>query len=99
MPRTKLTAFSRLLIFLLIFLPLAFIGASYYNGEDPIGKVKGWLGDTGSSQVDPAPTSGVENRETTFENVADMRGEITELKGRLSVAEEELARCRAKNVE
>ena len=95
MPRTKLTAFSRLLIFLLIFLPLAYIGASYYNGEDPIGKIKGWFGGGGSSQVDPAPATGVEDRTATFENVTEMRGEITDLKRRLSVAEEELARCRA----
>ena len=44
MPRTKLTGFSRLLIFLLIALPIVYAGAAYYNGEDPVANVQGWLG-------------------------------------------------------
>lgn len=36
----KLTGFSRLLIFMIFFTPLAYIGASYYNGEDGIAKIK-----------------------------------------------------------
>ena len=36
----KLTAFARLFIFMIFFAPLAYIGASYYNGEDGIAKIK-----------------------------------------------------------
>ncbi len=36
----KLTGFSRLLIFMLFFTPLAYIGANYYNGEDGIAKFR-----------------------------------------------------------
>ena len=36
----KITGFARLLIFMIFFAPLAYIGASYYNGEDGIGKIK-----------------------------------------------------------
>ena len=36
----KITGFSRLLIFMIFFAPLAYIGASYYNGEDGIAKIK-----------------------------------------------------------
>ena len=36
----KLTGFSRLVIFMLIFAPIAYLGASYYNGEDGIAKIK-----------------------------------------------------------
>lgn len=36
----KLTAFARILIFLIFFTPLAYIGASYYNGEDGIAKIR-----------------------------------------------------------
>ncbi|WP_420460808.1 hypothetical protein [Neolewinella sp.] len=53
MPRTKLTGFSRLLIFLLIALPIVYAGAAYYNGEDPVANVKGWLGmDETDTRVD-----------------------------------------------
>jgi len=36
----KLTGFARLMIFMLFFAPVAYIGASYYNGEDGIAKIK-----------------------------------------------------------
>lgn len=36
----KITGFARLLIFMLFFAPLAYIGASYYQGEDGIAKIK-----------------------------------------------------------
>jgi hypothetical protein len=39
--KTKLTPFARFFIFLLIAAPLAYLGASYYNGEDGVGKIKG----------------------------------------------------------
>ena len=36
----KLTGFSRLVIFMIFFAPIAYIGASYYNGEDGIENIK-----------------------------------------------------------
>ncbi len=36
----KITAFARFLIFMIFFAPIAYIAASYYNGEDGIGKIK-----------------------------------------------------------
>ena len=108
MPRTRLTGFSRLLIFLIIFLPLAYFGASYYNGEDPIARIKSMFG--GTSQVDAdndderRPDDATydpegNDRPATFENVTDMRQEIKALRAQLSVAEEKLARCEASNVD
>jgi len=44
MPKTKLTGFSRLLLFLIFFVPVAYFGASYYNGEDPVANLKALLG-------------------------------------------------------
>jgi len=41
MPRKyKLTGCAKFFIFLVIAAPLAYIGASYYNGQDPIGEIK-----------------------------------------------------------
>lgn len=36
----KATGFSKLLVFLILFTPIAYLGASYYNGEDGIGNIK-----------------------------------------------------------
>ena len=90
MPRTKLTGFSRLLLFLLIALPIVYAGAAYYNGEDPVANVKHWLGmDNTDTSVDyetdtTAPT--YRDAPATFENVQGLREENDRLR-------RELARC------
>ena len=72
MPRTKLTGFSRLLIFLLIALPIVYAGAAYYNGEDPVANVKDWLGlDETDTRVD-------------YENVQGLREENDRLRQELA---------------
>lgn len=100
-----MTGFSRLVLFLLFFLPLAYFGASYYNGEDPLAKIQGWFGSDGTSEQDynnhrPAGEAYDPNRTTsgqpaTAASVNNMRSEITDLRRRLTVAESDLARCRA----
>jgi len=104
MPRTKLTGFSRLLIFLLLFIPIAYVGASYYNGEDPVANIKGYLGMEETSQ--PAATDNYQpaqentnEKPATFQNVQDLRSEITRLKRDLAITEEKLARCQTNGVE
>lgn len=42
--RIKLTVFSRFLIVMLFLGPLAYMGASYYNGEDGLANLKQLLG-------------------------------------------------------
>lgn len=104
MPRTKLTGFSRLLIFLLFFIPIAYVGASYYNGEDPVANIKGYLGMEESSQ--PAATDNYQpaqenasDKPATFQNVQDLRSEIVRLKRDLAISQEQLARCKTDGVE
>ena len=46
--RAKLTGFSRFLIAMTIIAPLAFIGASYYNGEDGLENFKKLIGMDGA---------------------------------------------------
>ncbi|MBC6992590.1 hypothetical protein QWY85_06660 [Neolewinella lacunae] len=105
MPRTKLTGFSRLLLFLIFFVPLAYFGASYYNGEDPIANIKGYLGmDQGSQGSSQTYEPGRDNQPVTeapatFENVQNMRDEIARLKRELAVAEEKLSRCQTSGID
>lgn len=98
-----MTPFSRLLLFLFIFIPTAYIGASYYNGEDPIANIKGMLGmDANPKTEQPVNNTAAKasgNDRATFENVQDLRDEITQLKVDLAVTHEKLARCKADNVE
>ena len=107
MPKTKLTGFSRLMLFLLIFLPLAYFGASYYNGEDPIAKIKGFFGQTEASDDYNNHRPGVEvftpaqqgSAAGANENVDKLQKELAFLRNQLAVSEEKLARCQATNVE
>lgn len=107
MAKTKLTPFARLFLFLIILLPAAYFGASYYNGEDPVANIKGYLGMEDNGAVAPAPASTTSSAPAsapsdapaTFENVQNLRAEIKNLKAELSIAEERLARCKAENVE
>jgi hypothetical protein len=45
----KLTGCAKFFIFFIIAAPLAYIGASYYNGQDPIKKIKEYIPMTFSS--------------------------------------------------
>lgn len=40
----RVTGFTRFFLVMIIVAPLAYIGASYYNGEDGIGNIKRLLG-------------------------------------------------------
>jgi len=99
-----MTGFSRLLLFLLLFLPLAFVGISYAKGEDPIANFKDLVGMEATSHsttaTAPAPiTTSSSNKPATFQNVQDLRDEITQLKVDLAVANERLARCKTDGVQ
>lgn len=49
--RVKLTVFSRFLIVMLFIVPLAYMGASYYNGEDGVQNLKKLLGIEESASI------------------------------------------------
>lgn len=107
MAKTKITPFARLLLFLLLLLPAAYFGASYYNGEDPLVNLKRVFGmEKTYSPAPPPPTAPASAPQTspekapaTFENVADLRTELKNLRAELAIAEERLARCQDANVE
>lgn len=47
-----MTGCARLLIFLVFFLPVVYIGVSYYQGDDPISQIKGIFSADGNSDTD-----------------------------------------------
>lgn len=83
--KTKLTGFSRFLIVMLFVAPLAYIGASYYNGEDGIERVKGLLNlnkeNTESTiTISSDGTSENESYQEMKELVDILKEEVNELK-------------------
>ncbi len=55
MPRRKVTPFARFLLAMILIVPLAFAGASYINGEDPIANFKSLIGTDATEQPREAP--------------------------------------------
>ncbi len=53
--RLKVTGFTRFLLVMIILVPLAFVGAALYNGQDPLTEAKKLLGIEQSANK-PAPT-------------------------------------------
>ena len=81
--QVRTTAFTRLLLFLVLALPTIFFGVSYARGEDPMATIKSWFGQEATTTT-PANTQ--TNSETTFDasqRIKDLQQEIKNLNKRL----------------
>ncbi len=88
--RTKITPFARFFIFLIIFLPIAYFGAAYYNGEDPVAKIQGMMnGDNPSSQQKKQP-----QKSQATDSTYDLKDEISNLKRENSKLKTEVKRLK-----
>lgn len=66
MARTRLTPFSRLLLFLLIFLPLAYLASAWYTGQDGLSDIKAFFGDERTEEVEVLPAESAETADRTL---------------------------------
>jgi len=67
--KLRLTAFARFFIVMLFLAPLAYIGASYYNGEDGLQNFKDLLGidkQSQTEQIDRTDNRPQKNNESTI---------------------------------
>ncbi|MCP3930616.1 MAG: hypothetical protein GY705_16120 [Bacteroidetes bacterium] len=67
--KVKMTGFARFLIAMLIIGPLAYLAASYYNGEDGIGNIKKLLGLEEQTEIveDHSNNTNAANENTTLD--------------------------------
>ncbi len=82
--KLKLTPFARFLLFILFAAPIAYLIASYYNGQDGIQNVKDALGiekDTPAETVAPAPVDA--SREVVSLDCEALASEIKALKAQI----------------
>ena len=100
-----MTPFARLLIFLIIFLPLAYLAAAYINGEDGIANLKRMIGmetapRTETIDTPPAPATDTETATMTpADRAAQLEREIRELEAELAARKAELEQLREDNAE
>lgn len=81
-----MTPFARLLIFLIIFLPLAYLAAAYINGEDGIANVKRMVG------LETAPrTEAVDTRPASDAAELPAADRVARLEREIQQLEQELA--------
>mgnify|MGYP001038809739 CR=1 FL=1 len=74
--RTKLTPFARLLLFLIFLVPLAYGGALYLQGKDPIAEVKGMMGGEKSSSSSSKSSSSTYNPQQEIEKLKKENREL-----------------------
>ena len=95
--KTKATGFTRLLLVLIFAAPLAYIGASYYNGEDGLQNIKNLVGM--GEQTERTIEANTNEATTTIDNSAIEKLEkdieykdrrIKELKEELSTKDQEI---------
>ncbi len=93
--RLKTTAFTRFLLMLIIVGPLAYLGASYYNGQDPIANLKKLFGSGETTvQAEPAANAAPDEKATFWEaelekcrqENAALNRRIGELEGQVKAA-------------
>ncbi len=79
MQKHRATVFTRMLIFLLIFLPLAFIGVTKYQGKDPMVELKKLIGDKNKEQpTNYSKTSEEMTIEILRQEVSDLKTQLIE---------------------
>ncbi len=81
--RFRLTGFARFFIVMLFVIPLAYLGASYYRGEDGIQNIKNLLGlDKGTTATvtrEPGGTSAPGIKNATGSELQEMKARIEAL--------------------
>ncbi len=80
----QLTGCAKFFLILLVLAPLAYIGASYYNGEDGIKNLKALIGLDGSKSV-----------ESPEDDTAHLEDQLSTLKKQLRNAEQETERLKS----
>lgn len=76
--KIRMTPFARFFIFLLFAAPLAFLGASYFRGEDGVAKIKSLLDQwSGKTQTTETQTSVSEAAELVPSNTSTTETQIS----------------------
>jgi len=98
--RLKITGFARFFVVMLFLVPLAYIGASYYNGQDGIQNIKNLFGiDTNkprTERVETLDNQSVQNTPTiiTDRSSSNDSRRIDQLEKRMNALENENAQLR-----
>lgn len=71
MAKLRVTGFTRFLLMLIIVVPLAFAGASYYNGQDPIENFRKLIGSEQTATTTEKPVQQEAGDEATLNDLQE----------------------------
>jgi len=83
----QITGFARFLLFLVIAAPLAYLGASYYNGEDGIENIKNMVSDGQTSSPASSVEAPASKLDEALSKIEKLEKENQKLKEELKEAE------------
>ena len=83
----QITGFARFLLFLVIAAPLAYLGASYYNGENGIENIKNMISDGQKSTPSASAEAPASKLEEALTKIEKLEKENKKLKKELEEAE------------
>ncbi len=100
--KKKMTAFSKLLIFLLISTPVLFLGISYATGQDGIGNVKSMLGLSEKTQKTsksyaPPPSISIEERDEMYKQIEEMKRQLRDKNEEIKELQSEVEKLKSGN--
>jgi len=94
----KLTGCARLFIFLLVFLPIVYVGVSFYHGENPLAKIEGiFSSENGDKPIISKERFGVKDAENLKDELNDKNSEIKDLKDKIENLEQELEKLKSQS--
>ena len=92
--RMKVTGFARFFLVMIFVVPLAYLGASYYNGEDGIANIKHFLGLDKTEAVVKSETPAADIQPSESQDEAAMRKELEYQQKRMEELKKENERLR-----
>ena len=100
--KKKMTAFSKLLIFLLFATPVLFLGISYTTGQDGIGNIKSLLGikektQKPSKSYAPPPSISIEERDEMYKQIEEMKRQLRDKNAQIKELQSEVEKLKSGN--
>lgn len=107
--KVRLTNFARFFIFLIIVVPLAYLGASYVNGEDPKENINKLLNkeilstdskptiEDNTSNTDDVSQSGTQSNELNQVKIEELQSEVNFYKSKVDELKDKVEKLEKEN--
>ena len=92
--KVRVTGFARFLFFLIFVIPIAYIAASYYNGEDGLQKAKELIGLDGQANANNEEVKNINSSDVT--ELENCQKEVNRLKRTIELQDDKIVELEEK---